>query len=538
MSKISPLLVTGLVAVAFSAIASAIGWIDPVVGTMIATGGLGITFDQMPSQILVPWVGVEFDASRAEQGPGQLSYRVLLIGQKTDDGTAAGDSVVRVRSLAEVITLAGRGSMLARMAQRWFEANRSTEVWIGVLEDPSASGSYAYSLVKVVGAATESGTIHLYLGGDHLPGRHIRVGVVEGDDGPTIAQAIVDAVNAELDLTVTASVTNDEVLLESRHKGEVGNDLDIRLNYRDGETTPAGVVLEWLDPETNAFAYGAVNPELAGLIANMGDNWFNLIVSPYTDDASVDALKAEMDSRNGPMRSIDGLVISGVSGSMGAVSAIADAIDSRYFVLVPSGYSPTPPHEIATQVAAVLAYHAAEDPARPHNTLALPSVLPPWDADVWTLLERNSLLGDGVSSLKPGPGGTMQIERLVTTYLRNASGADDTAYRDVTTMLTLMFLRYDWRRRVLNKYPRHKLANDGTPIGAGQAVVTPSTMKAELIGWFIDMQALGLVEGLAQFKRDAVVERNQTDPNRLDVLMPPDLINQLIAVAVKNQFRL
>jgi len=35
-----------------------------------------------------------------------------------------------------------------------------------------------------------------------------------------------------------------------------------------------------------------------------------------------------------------------------------------------------------------------------------------------------------------------------------------------------------------------------------------------------------------------IVERNADDPNRLDVLLPPDLVNQLRVFAVLAQFRL
>jgi phage tail sheath gpL-like len=68
--------------------------------------------------------------------------------------------------------------------------------------------------------------------------------------------------------------------------------------------------------------------------------------------------------------------------------------------------------------------------------------------------------------------------------------------------------------------------------------MTPKLGKAEAIAWFVEMEQLGLVEGLDQFKRDLVVERNASNPNRLDFLLPPDLINQLLQTAAQIQFRL
>jgi phage tail sheath gpL-like len=38
-----------------------------------------------------------------------------------------------------------------------------------------------------------------------------------------------------------------------------------------------------------------------------------------------------------------------------------------------------------------------------------------------------------------------------------------------------------------NKYPRHKLGDDGVPYGSGQAVITPKLGKAEALMWFDEM---------------------------------------------------
>jgi phage tail sheath gpL-like len=101
-----------------------------------------------------------------------------------------------------------------------------------------------------------------------------------------------------------------------------------------------------------------------------------------------------------------------------------------------------------------------------------------------------------------------------------------------------MYLRYALRTWFASKFPRHKLADDGVQVAAGQAVVTPKTAKAECVAWFQAMENLGLVGGIDQFKRDLVVSRDETDRNRLNMLVPPDLMNQLIVTAMTLQFRL
>ncbi|MDY9036737.1 phage tail sheath C-terminal domain-containing protein, partial [Escherichia coli] len=46
------------------------------------------------------------------------------------------------------------------------------------------------------------------------------------------------------------------------------------------------------------------------------------------------------------------------------------------------------------------------------------------------------------------------------------------------------------------------------------------------------------VENYELFKQYLVVERDASDPNRLNTLFPPDYVNQLRVFAVVNQFRL
>lgn len=152
--------------------------------------------------------------------------------------------------------------------------------------------------------------------------------------------------------------------------------------------------------------------------------------------------------------------------------------------------------------------------------------------------ERNLLLFDGISTVNVTAGDQVQIDRLITTYQTNSSGADDSSYLDVETLHTLAYLRYSWTTRLKTRFPRHKLGSDGAQVGSGQAVITPQIGKAEAVAWFQQMQRLGLVEGLDQFKRDLVTERNATDVNGMDWLLPPDLINKFVVGRTKFQFGL
>ena len=487
-----------------------------------------VAFNEIPN-LRVPFVAVEFDASKASQGPALLKYSLLLIGQKFAAGTGVADSINKVTSPEDVLTLAGRGSQLHRMAIARFASDRITDTYIGILDDNGA-GVAATGDLTVTGPATEDGTLALYIGG-----KLISVAVTDGDADTVVAAAIEAAIDADLDLPVTASVAAAVVTVTHRHKGLEGNALDIRLNYNDGDKTPAGVAVAIVG---TGMAGGTTSPVLTTLIANMGDQWFNIWGHPYTDAVSLTAIENELASRFGPLRTIDGVAITSASDSHANLTTLGNGRNSQHSeIMAQPGFKPvTPPSEFAAETAALIAQFGAIDPARPFQTLAYTHALPPAEIDLFTLEERDLLLFDGIATSKSVVS-KVQIDRAITTYQTSPSSAPDDAYLDVTTLLTLMFLRFSFRNQMQTRYPRHKLANDGTRFGPGQLVITPKIGKAEAVGWFREMELLGLVEGFDQFKADLIVERSGTDVNRLEFLLPPDLINQLIVTAAQIQFR-
>jgi phage tail sheath gpL-like len=68
-------------------------------------------------------------------------------------------------------------------------------------------------------------------------------------------------------------------------------------------------------------------------------------------------------------------------------------------------------------------------------------------------------------------------------------------------------------------------------------VLTPSTYKGRLKARAQTLwrDAQGWVEDLDGWWADTVVERNADDPNRLDILLRPDIINNAMVFAHKIQ---
>lgn len=511
-----------------------IALVAPHFAALLGLGGVAagmvISFNDTPNNIRVPYFTAEFDNSKASSGPALLAYRGLIIGQKIAAGTATADTLVDVTNEKQAIAAAGRGSMLHRMAAAWFAKNKSTPLTLGVLADNGA-GVAATKTVTITGPATAAGTLNVYVGG-----RLQQVAVASGDSATVVGDALAVVINADGDCAMTAADVTGVVTLTHRHKGLVGQACDVRVNYQpSNEATPAGLTVAVAN-----VVSGITNPVLTGLIAAMGDSWFQIIAHPYTDATSLTALEAELHDRFGPMRQIDGLAITCGVGSNGTLASLGNTRNSPHNCILAQPGGPTAPttlEEFAARAAAVVAFYGAIDPARPFQTLPL-GALAPAEADLFQTSERNILLFDGIATTRVMAGGEVQIERLITTYKTNSAGSPDTSYLDANTLLTLMYLRYSFNNAMAQEFPRHKLGGDDSVVGAGQAIITPRIGRAFAVSWFQQMMELGLVEGLAQFKADLQVERDISNPTRLNFLTSPDLMNQLIVSANKIQFKL
>lgn len=489
-----------------------------------------VSFNEVPLVLRVPATVTELDATRANQGPGIQAYKGLIVGQRLSGGSVAALTPIRITSAAQAKNYFGEGSILHRQAVGWFADNTTTEVWAVAFDDPSGSAA-ATGDITFTGPATATGTLSLYIGG-----QRVQVGVTSGDTAAEIATAVVAAIDAASNLPVSAEVNGSDdtqVDFTALNKGTLGNDIDLRFNYFDSEETPAGVGFT-----ITAMSSGSGVPDFDTLFAVLGDVHYHVMAIPYTDSASLADITTELEDRSGPLRQIQAVAFAAKDDTTSNLGTFGDAQNSQYIsVISPAGDgSPTPTFEIGANYAAVAAYYLSIDPARPLQTLELSHVLAPAVSARFTLQENNLLLFDGIATSSVDSSGNVRIQRAITFYKENANGADDAAYLDVNTLFTLGYLRWSVVNRLSLKYPRHKLANDGTRFGQGQAIVTPKVIKAELISLFAEWENIGLVEAADQFANDLIVERNVSDPNRVDIVLPPDLVNQLRVTAIQIQF--
>lgn len=489
-----------------------------------------VDFVSVPSSPRVPFVFVEVDASRAQSGPQVQDYRTLCLGQRTSAGLTAANVPFRATSADQVAVQAGTGSILHGMAIAFFRANKVVEAWFSGVDDGGGSTAATYTLT-VTGPATAAGSVFLY-----VAGRRIVTGVLSGDAANTIAAGINAAIAASEfapQLPVTAGVSGAVVTLTARNKGTQGNSLDVRLNHTLGESTAAGVAVA-----VAAGVTGATDPSISGAIALLGDQQYNVIASGLNDLTNIGLLNVELADRFGPTRQKAGSSFYAKADTHGNLLTFGASLNSPHSTVVGVKLPLSPTWELAASYAGVVAREGQADPARPFTGLELAGVIGPDLADRFTFAERDLLLKGGIATAVVDELGVARVELPITTYQRNAQNVRDVSLLLVNTLLTLDFLRFDFRNSFVSTYPRCKLVDDGTRFGPGQPVVTPKVVRGFALTRFRAWEEAALVEGFAQFERDLVVERSKTDRNRLDVLLPPDLANQLLVAGVSLKFLL
>lgn len=289
-------------------------------------------------------------------------------------------------------------------------------------------------------------------------------------------------------------------------------------------------------------ATNETTPDVASALAATGDQQYHHIVSAFNDDVSVNSLADFLDARYHALQQIPGLGYIAKQDTHSNLVTYGEGFNSPFICVMPvnslndvNGDALSEP-ELAAAWAGQIAGSLAIDPARPLQTLQLDGVYSGASSE-WIWSERNLLLYSGISTYRSNDAGQVFIERPITTYKENAAGTADDSYLDITVPATAMYFRAKQRSRILSKYARHKLAEDGTRFAPGQAVVTPSIIKAELMALYTDLEYKAIVQDFEGYKSAMVVELDPDNPSRINVLDSPKFVNGMIIYAGKVQFR-
>lgn len=436
------------------------------------------------------------------------------------------------------VALFGRGSHACRIVNAFRAGNTTTPITVIGLSDNPAGVAASRTLI-LSGTALSSGTLNVYIGLDR-----IQVGVGIGDTAATLAAELAAAINANLDLMVTASVPANaptQVLITSKHKGEIGNDINLTINLQGslgGESLPLGLLVGGL----GSLSGGTANPDQTpARAAIQGHSYQYYLLGGWSDSATLNAWSAELESMWSPDRQLYGrLGFTARRGSLSQLKSFGNARNDRFISVAGTFGTPGPIYEMAARYAAQVTRSLINHPARPLHTLVLADEMAASPNQDFAPVDRKDLLWNGVATLKAGSGGTVQIDRAITLYQQSSNGDPDDTWLDVTTPATVGNIVESISSHVFNTFiaTRCILVDDDTAVGAGIACASPKKIEASVFAHYETLVSLGLAENFEAFKKLFRVGRDPQNPTRVNMIYTPDLANPLITFAAQIAFSL
>lgn len=492
-----------------------------------------ITYDTIPGNLPLGGVFLEIDPSQALGNLVNAERKVLIIGQRLPEGTTPAKTPVRVLSQADAEQKFGRGSMLHNMfgaVQAFIDETGLVDVYAVALDDNEA-GVAAKATVTLGGQVVTPRTMKLYIGG-----KQIQIAASLNDTAAALATKLSAAINADKTLPVSAAAAEEVLTITAKHKGEASNGIEVACTYYDDDLLPTGVSCTISDG--GKLAGGTGNPKVAEALAAVSEDWFYSVASPYNDEENIKALEHDFDGRWGgmDMRTAHGFLA--MDGTHGELTTAGNKRNSAHTTIWGLKNCPTWTAVRAAALAVTCQYYGAADPALPLKSVKVPGVLAPRLKDRLSYNERTLLVRDGISTTTVSRDGNTYLERVVTTYQENAAGIADSSLSSLETKWTVDYYRYVVRTQIALKFPRHKLVDDGTNIAPGQKFVSPQIVNDLITAIEADLEAAGIIEQTEQSRKRRKVVRSLTDPDRINAVLPPNLVNQFRTFAASVQYKL
>lgn len=486
---------------------------------------MAISFNAIPGNIRVPLFYAELQSGGT---PFQTARRLLIFGHKLSTGTAQDNVPILVNAgvNAEDVFF-GAGSQLSEMIKIARRNAPFQEIWACPIPEPTGVKNVGTADFNSVVIPTTSTILTMY-----VAGREYNVTV---SSTSTAASIVTDMVAEILDdsyasVVPSASTTAGVIDLTARHAGTHGQDIDLRSDLYDDESTISRQVVF-----SQTATPGTGDPDLTDALVNIGSEPFTWIACPFNDAATLIQLGDFMDDVSGrwsPFQQMYGHVISAYSGTVGQQSAKGLTLNDQHLTVMGSFASPSPSWHIAAGLAARAAQHLSTAPelSRPMQFLSLEGIHPPRIQDRLTITDQNTLLFDGIATYTVSAVGQVQIQRSITTYRILNTGANDATFLDIQTMAQSQFFLTYMKDKVLQRHGRVGLADDDAPAITG--ISRPRDIRATLVTGYQELVDLGVTESVELFEEALIVERNTLDPNRIDVSVSADFVNQLRVFAM------
>ena len=440
-------------------------------------------------------------------GVAILPQRIVIIGQGNTAATYA-TTKQQVTSAGQAGNLYGFGSPIHLACKQFLPSNGDgvgqIPVTVYPLED-DGSGVAAAGDITPSGTVTDSGEFRVKIGGIYSQ----PFVIAAGDSVGTIIDSMVAAINATLDMPMTATDGATVLDLEAKWKGASGNGIVISVEGPDD----IGVSFAITQPTG-----GLVNPDVDDALGQIGNVWETLILNcmNVTDTTTLGKYVTVNEGRWLPLVRRPFVVFSGDTQPAvdDAITVPAARKADRTNCQITAPGSDELPFVVAARALSRIAVLANNTPPHDYGRRPLTGITPGTDAEQWTYTERDQAVKAG-SSTSMIRDGVVTLEDVVTFY--HPDGEDPPAYRFVVDIIKVMnvifnidliFMSAEW---------------DGAPlIPDNQVTVEPTAKQPKAVkaavAEMIDGLALRAIladPDAAKATLTAVI--NSGNPKRLDV---------------------
>jgi phage tail sheath gpL-like len=469
-----------------------------------------ISFDSIPSSIRKPGRYTEFNTSLAVSSLPENDVKVVILAQKTASGSGTADTPVRIFTTADAILYGGTGSIAHLSCKAALNANKNIKLWVVPIDD--AAGTPAEGTITIAGIASAAGSIDIWIGNEW-----INVPVANAAAVNSIASDINDAINLiEWKLPVTSAVVDAVVTLTARNDGLLGNSIPVAYRINDVATTTVVVVQP---------VNGATDPSIANALTAIYPADYNKVTCTLNDATNLALLDTHLGDISGPTEDRPATGYFGYTGVQATVETLCGTTLNeermscsyiKYTKTTERGHSLD--YEVGSAYTAVIA--SEEDPARPHYGMVLPGIAPCALENQLSRSQQESTLENGVTPLEVVTGEQVAIVRAITTYTTNSAGVADVSMLDLTTILTLDYVKLAIETRQALRFPRSKLSEK-----------TPEKVRTQVIDVMKQLETLEIVEKVDANLDGIIVERDSVDNNRVNCKIPTDVVNGLAVLA-------
>lgn len=493
---------------------------------------MSIGFTLVPSSAAASAVFVEQENVRRGVG-ASLQHKVLLVGQFNTGFTPTANVPQLLQDVADAQTRYGRGSMLAIMAEKAFASGAvGYDVYALPVAD-NGSGVDATGTIAISGTATGSGTLALT-----VAGVEVDVAVATGATATAIGDALEAAINANLDLPVTAANVTGTVTLTAKNAGTVGNQIRMYLNRTTGDATPAGLTVT----VAAALTSGATDPDISTALGSLDSTWYTEVACPYLGDTEISLVEATGEDRMDPGVKRPFIAFIGYADTRANLLTALGTAGSRtrnseFSAYIPVFGSPTPDFQIGASFAGLWArHHAGNKVGRPVVGTSLPGVIA-GTANELTYSQRDSGVKLGASYTQ-NAGSSVVAGDTCTTRIETDLGVADDSWRFAVIIPNLQY-KINGADITFSSSPFQQAVVISDAVAAAPAfAVRPKTAKAYAIKLVDDWVNQGLTADRETVVAGVTAEIDSANPGRINVLIPdiPSAGLRILAAKIEWDF--